>query len=230
MKQPTKSNTPLKSAAPSKSAGTKSASSGRSGSSTVIASKGSAASKTAAGSSSRGKSAAGQGSHKDSLEKIMKDMLKDIYYAEKQLQKALGKMAKSASNQELSEAFLTHQRQTAVQIEKLNGVFEGFGMKPQAKRCAAMDGLLEEGNEQIEEYGKGPGRDAAMIVSAQKCEHYEIAAYGSMRTFASTLGFNDASQVFEEILQEENDTDELLTTIANSVNEDAVAGSDEEEG
>jgi ferritin-like metal-binding protein YciE len=144
-------------------------------------------------------------------------MLKDIYYAEKKLTKALGKMAKKATNTQLKEAFTTHQQQTDEQIEKLEEAFEMLGMTPKAKKCAAMDGLLEEGNEHMEEYEKGAGLDAALIVGAQKVEHYEIAAYGSMRTFAKTLGYNECAALFEEIREQESDTDELLTTIAESV-------------
>ena len=197
---------------------------------TVISSKGAAPGKGAAASRGAKAGKTGEQAPKDSLEKILRDQLKDIYYAEKKLEKALGKMAKNAAHTELSEAFLTHRDQTTAQIEKLNGAFEMLGMKPQAKKCPAMDGLVEEGNETMEEYGKGAGRDAAMIVSAQKCEHYEIAAYGSLRTFAITLGHVELAQVFEGILGEESETDEILTQLAHTINEDAVAGSNNSGG
>ena len=154
---------------------------------------------------------------RNDLAKILQDLMQDIYYAEKKLSKALGKMAKNASDTRLKDAFTTHQSQTEEQISRLEEAFELIGQKAKAKRCAAMDGLLEEANEHIEEYEKGAGLDAALIVGAQKVEHYEIAAYGSMRSFARTLGYNEAATIFEEIREQESDTDELLTTIAESV-------------
>lgn len=172
-------------------------------------------------------SGAGTNKHRSDLEKIMKDMMKDIYWAEKHLQKALGKLAKNASSKELSDAFLKHQEQTGTHIERVEQAFEMIGAKAQAKKCPAMEGLIEEANEEIEEYEKGPGRDAAIIVASQKAEHYEIAAYGSLRTFASTLGYNDLAALFETTLQEEADTDELLTTLAHTINEDAVNSDNE---
>ncbi len=143
--------------------------------------------------------------------------MKDIYYAEKKLTKALGKMSKNATNPQLKEAFTTHQAQTEEQVRKLEQAFEAIGAKAKAKKCAAIDGLLEEADEHIEEYEKGAGLDAALIVGAQKVEHYEIAAYGSMRSIARTLGHKDAARIFEEIREQESDTDELLTQIAESV-------------
>ena len=157
--------------------------------------------------------------------------MKDIYYAEKKLTKALGKMAKKTTNQQLREAFLTHQSQTEDQIQKLEQAFEMIGQKPKAKKCAAMDGLVEESEEHIEEYEKGAGLDAALLVGAQKVEHYEIASYGSMRSIAKTLGYSDAARIFEEIRDQERETDELLTQIAESVvNLEAEDEKDGEEG
>lgn len=169
--------------------------------------------------------AASSGARSD-LEKIMKNMMKDIYWAEKHLQKALGKLAKNASHEELSDAYLKHQEQTGTHIERLEKGFELLGAKAQAKKCPAMEGLIAEANEEIEEYEKGAGRDAAMIVASQKAEHYEIAAYGSLRTFAATLGYDELAQIFETTLQEESDTDELLTNLAHSINEEAVNETD----
>ncbi len=143
--------------------------------------------------------------------------MKDIYYAEKKLVKALGKMSRSATDPRLKEAFLTHQSQTEEQVTQLEKAFAALGLTPKAKKCAAMDGLLEEADEHIKEYSKGAGLDAAMIVGAQKVEHYEIAAYGSMRSFARTLGYTEAVSIFEAIREQESDTDELLTTLAESV-------------
>jgi ferritin-like metal-binding protein YciE len=166
-------------------------------------------------------------SHND-LDKIFKDTLKDIYWAEKHLAKALKKMSKNATNSELAEAFTTHQVQTEAQITKLDEAFGMLGMKPQAKKCAAMEGLLEEANEHIEEYEKGAGLDAALIVGAQKVEHYEIAAYGSLRTFAEALGYDDCATIFEEIKEQEEETDDLLTDIAMNVNREAVGSHNED--
>lgn len=177
--------------------------------------------------SSKAKSSGNPDAHRSDLEKIMKDMMKDIYWAEKHLQKALGKLAKNASHQELADAYLKHQEQTGTHIERVEKAFELLDIKATAKKCPAMEGLIEEANEEIEEYEKGPGRDAAMIVASQKAEHYEIAAYGSLRTFATTLGYDEIASIFESILQEESDTDELLTTLAHTINEEAVHSENE---
>lgn len=158
----------------------------------------------------------------------MKDLLKDIYYAEKQLFKALNKLSRAASNQDLKMAFDTHREETGEQIEKLEQVFETLGMRAQGKKCPAMDGLIEEGSEAIEEYEKGPARDAAMIVSAQKAEHYEISGYGSLKTFAETLGYDECAQIFEEIETQESDTDSKLSEIAKTVNKEAMLSAEEE--
>lgn len=201
------------------------------------AKKNSAAPTQTAGKATAGKNASGASanvagsrsqSHND-LDKIFRDTLKDMYWAEKHLAKALKKMAKNATNSELAEAFTTHQVQTEDQISKLDEVFGMLGMKAQGKKCAAMEGLLEEANEHIEEYEKGPGLDAALIIGAQKVEHYEISGYGSLRTLAEVLGFDDCAAVFEEIREQESDTDVLLTDIANNVNREAVGSHEEEE-
>ena len=150
---------------------------------------------------------------------MMKNGLKDIYYAEKQLVKALNKMSKAAENEELKQAFETHKAETEEQIARLEEAFEELGMRAVGKKCPAMDGLVEEGAEAIEEFEKGSARDAALIVSAQKVEHYEIAAYGSLRAFAATLGYTTCEQIFEEILEQESNTDEILNQVAQTVNE-----------
>jgi ferritin-like metal-binding protein YciE len=155
----------------------------------------------------------------------LKDGLKDIYYAEKQLVKALNKMAKAASNDELREAFENHRTETELQVNLLEDAFEALEMRAAGKKCPAMDGLIEEANEHIEEMDKGPARDAALIVGAQKVEHYEIAAYGSLRSFARCLGYPDCEQIFDQILDQESRTDELLTGVAQTVNQEALGGS-----
>jgi len=138
--------------------------------------------------------------------------------------KALKKLSKTATNQELKQAFTTHMEQTVEQVEKLEEAFEAMEMRASGKKCPAMDGLIEEANEHIEEMDKGPALDAALIVGAQKVEHYEIAAYGSMRTFARMLGYSDCERIFDEILQQESETDELLNKIAETVNREALQG------
>jgi len=143
--------------------------------------------------------------------------MKDIYYAEKKLTKALGKMAKNATSPKLKEAFMVHQSQTEDQVAQVEKAFSLLGFPAKAKKCAAMDGLLEEADEHISEYSKGAGLDAALIVGAQKVEHYEIAAYGSMRSFARTLGYEDVAKIFDQIREQESDTDVLLTDLAESV-------------
>ena len=159
---------------------------------------------------------------RNDMDKIFKDVLKDIYYAEKKLTKALGKMSKNATHADLKDAFLTHQEQTEGHVQKVEEAFQLLGIPAKAKRCAAMDGLVEEANEHMEEYEKGAGLDAAMITGAQKVEHYEIAAYGSLRSFAQTLGYNDCAVIFADILAEEKETDALLSTISDTVNEEAT--------
>jgi ferritin-like metal-binding protein YciE len=158
-------------------------------------------------------------SSREGLEKVMKNGLKDIYYAEKQLVKALNKMSKAAENEELKQAFETHKAETEEQVTRLEEAFEELGIRAAGKKCPAMDGLIEEGAEAIEEFDKGPARDAALIVSAQKVEHYEIAAYGSLRAFAATLGYATCEQIFDEILEQESNTDEVLNGVAQTINE-----------
>lgn len=219
--------------ATTKSAGAKRSSGSKNSSSTQRGVAAKAPAKRAAPKKASSKSSAkGGSSASEDLEKVMKEGLKDIYYAEKQLAKALNKMAKGAENAELKQGFETHREETLTQIEKLEQVFEMLGMRAAGKKCPAMDGLIEEGSEALEEYDKGPARDAALIMSAQKVEHYEIASYGSLRTFAEVLGYSDCAQIFEEILEQESATDEKLTTVAQTVNEDAMAageGDDEDE-
>ncbi|HRO42698.1 MAG TPA: ferritin-like domain-containing protein [Flavipsychrobacter sp.] len=224
----------------SKSAGASSRSTGgsRSGS-------GSAASKSTARSSSKPTSSSRSSSTvrsaakprgrskqttpREDLQEVLKDGLKDIYYAEKQLVKALKKMSKAATNEELREAFDTHRTQTEEQVQLLEQAFEAMEMRAAGKKCPAMDGLIEESQEHIEEMDKGPALDAALIMGAQKVEHYEIAAYGSMRAFSKVLGLTECEQIFDQILQQESETDELLTQIAATVNQEALSGEEDEE-
>jgi ferritin-like metal-binding protein YciE len=150
------------------------------------------------------------------LMELFEDELKDIYWAEKALTKALPKMAKKASAPELVQAIQNHLKETEQQVQKVERVFEAIGKKPQAKKCEAMAGLVKEGEEIIKDTEKGPQRDAGIISAGQKVEHYEIATYGTLCTFASTLGLNDAAQILQEILEEEKNADAKLTEVAES--------------
>src|SRR3954451_4326241 len=153
----------------------------------------------------------------DSLKDLYVDELKDLYNAENQLLKALPKMAKKASAPELKRAFQDHLKQTEGHVKRLEKIFKGLGEKPTGKTCKAMKGLVEEGKEIIEEDGDESVLDAALIGAAQKVEHYEIAGYGTARTFASMLGEEDAMELLQETLDEEAATDKKLTALAESL-------------
>jgi ferritin-like metal-binding protein YciE len=153
----------------------------------------------------------------DSLKDLYVDELKDLYNAENQLLKALPKMARKASAPELKRAFQEHLTQTEGHVNRLEKIFRGLGEKPTGKTCKAMKGLIEEGKEIIEEEGDGSVLDAALIGAAQRVEHYEIAGYGVVRTFASLLGEEDAMESLQRTLNEEGETDKKLTQIAESV-------------
>lgn len=167
------------------------------------------------------------------LGKFFLDSLKDIYWAEKHLTKALPKMQKAATTEELQNAIGDHLTQTEEHVTRLEKVFEIIGEKAQAKKCDAMEGLIKEGDSIVEETEEGSmTRDAAIIVAAQKVEHYEIATYGSLVTLAKTMGLDDAAEILGQTLQEEKETDESLTEIAeNDINWEAEmeGGTSEEE-
>lgn len=168
--------------------------------------------------------------HKENLAKIFEDTLKDIYWAEKHLTKALPKMSKAAYDDSLRAAFDEHLQQTEGQVERLDQVFSQLGKKAQGKKCPAMEGLVEEGKEAIDEYEPGYARDAALIISAQKIEHYEIATYGSLKAHARMMGEEEIASLLDETLQEESETDEKLTELSGTINEQAYNEGDEEEG
>jgi ferritin-like metal-binding protein YciE len=153
----------------------------------------------------------------DSLKDLYIDELKDLYNAENQLLKALPKMAKKASAPELKRAFQDHLTQTQGHVDRLEKIFKALGEKPGGKTCKAMKGLIEEGKEIIEEDGDDSVLDAALIGAAQRVEHYEIAGYGVVRTFASLLGEDDAMAALQRTLNEEAETDKKLTKLAESV-------------
>lgn len=150
------------------------------------------------------------------LMKLFEDELKDIYWAEKALTKALPKMAKNATSDELVEAIENHLRETEDQIKKLERVFELIGKKAVAKKCEAMAGLVKEGEEIMKNTEKGAMRDAGIISAGNKVEHYEIASYGTLKTFAQVLGQDEAAEILSEILEEEKNADATLTQIAES--------------
>ncbi len=150
------------------------------------------------------------------LNDLLIDQLRDLYNAESQLTKALPKMAKAATNPELRIAFETHLKQTEEHVNRLEQVFESLGEKAKGKTCYAMKGLVEEGSEAIKEDAEANVKDAALIAAAQRVEHYEIAAYGTVRTYAQQLGHQAAASLLDKTLQEEGDTDKLLTKIAES--------------
>jgi ferritin-like metal-binding protein YciE len=152
------------------------------------------------------------------------DELKDIYWAEKHLAKALPKMQKAATSPELAAAFEKHTLETEQHITTLEQVFELLGEKAVAKKCDAMAGLIEEANGIIEDTDKGTMiRDAGLILAAQKVEHYEIATYGTLRTFASNMGHTDVEELLQQTLDNEKETDVALTTVAEGfINEAAI--------
>lgn len=163
-----------------------------------------------------------QGSSKG-LEDLFYDGLKDIYYAERKILTALKKMAKGAESEELKAAFEKHRDETEGQIDRLQQVFDAFGRRAQGKTCPAIDGMIEEGQEILEEFGDSPALDAGLVAAAQAVEHYEIARYGTLVTWAGLLGLRDAVPLLEQTLEEEKATDEALTQLGETgVNERAM--------
>jgi ferritin-like metal-binding protein YciE len=151
------------------------------------------------------------------LRELFIDELKDIYWAEKHLTKALPKMRKASTSEELANAFEEHLEVTQGQIERIEEVFEMLEMTPRAKKCDGMEGLVKEGQKIMEELPKGTAvRDAGLIISAQKIEHYEIAAYGSLVQLAKTMGENEIADILQDTLDEEKEADQLLTELAVS--------------
>jgi ferritin-like metal-binding protein YciE len=158
------------------------------------------------------------------LEDLFHDTLKDIYFAEKKILSTLPKMAKAAQNNELRAAFEKHRGETEGQVQRLEQVFVIIEKKPQAKTCAAIVGITDEGAEIMEEYKGSPALDAGLLAAAQAVEHYEISRYGTLKAWAEELGLDDAVELLEETLAEEEATDEALTEIAKSaINQQAEA-------
>ena len=153
------------------------------------------------------------------------DELRDVYNAEKQLLRALPKMAEKANHAELRTAFVDHERVTQEQVKRLDTIFDDLKLPPTGKKCVGMEGLIAEGDEMMGEKADPAVLDAAMISAAQRVEHYEIAAYGSLRTYASQLGFKEHARLLQQTLDEEGNTDKLLTRIAERrVNREAEVG------
>src|SRR5256886_7482660 len=153
----------------------------------------------------------------DTLEKLYISELRDLYSAENQLLKALPKMAKGASSPELKDAFEKHLEQTKGHIERLEQLFEQLDESPKGKTCHGMKGLIEEGSEILEEDGEDSVLDAGIIVAAQKVEHYEIASYGSVRTFADLLGKDRSAELLQTTLEEESEANQLLNKLAEDI-------------
>ncbi|WP_395675500.1 ferritin-like domain-containing protein [Inquilinus sp.] len=149
------------------------------------------------------------------LNDLFHDTLKDIYYAEKQILKALPKMAKAAQAPELTAAFQKHHTETEGQIERLEKVFELIGKRPQGKPCEAILGILDEGKEIMEEFKGAVALDAGLVAGAQAVEHYEMARYGTLKTWATTLGLPEAAKLLDQTLQEETKTGQILTQLGD---------------
>lgn len=158
---------------------------------------------------------------KGSLRQLYIDELKDLYSAETQLVKALPKMAKASSNAQLRQAFEEHLRQTSEQVSRLEQIFEMLEEKPTGKKCLGMEGLVKEGAETIQENYSDEVKDAAIIGAAQRVEHYEIAGYGTVKAFAQLLGEDEHVSMIEQTLDEEKQTDEKLTRLAEEINSEA---------
>jgi ferritin-like metal-binding protein YciE len=164
----------------------------------------------------------------ETFEQLFEETLKDIYYAEKAILKALPKMAKKATSEDLAAAFTAHYEETEAQVARLEEIFEGMGRKARGKKCPAIDGILEEGAELMKEAKDDTVRDAGMLAAAQAVEHYEIARYGTLKAWAEKLGMTSAVELLDETLQEEKATDEKLTGLAESeINLEAMEGDEE---
>jgi ferritin-like metal-binding protein YciE len=163
----------------------------------------------------------------NTLKELYIDELRDLYDAEQQLIKALPKMAKASTTEELRSGFEEHFEQTRGHARRLEQIFEGLGEPAKGKKCKGMAGLVAEGAEMIDEDFEGQVMDAGLISAAQRVEHYEIAAYGTARTFADLLGESEAASLLEQTLSEEKETDQKLTGLSEKINSEALAGGHE---
>ena len=165
----------------------------------------------------------------ESLKDLFVEELRDLYDAENQLIKALPKMAEASNSEELREAFEEHLEQTKGHAQRLETIFESLGQKAKAKKCKGMEGLIKEGSEMIDEDMDPDVKDAGLIGAAQRVEHYEIAGYGTARTFASQLGEDEAASLLQQTLDEEKETDAKLNDLASEINVEAEEAEGEEE-
>jgi ferritin-like metal-binding protein YciE len=163
------------------------------------------------------------------LKELYVEQLRDLYSAEKQLVRALPKMAKAATASGLRGGFQEHLEQTKGHVARLEGIFQALGENPNGKTCKGMEGLIKEGSEMIEEDPAAEQLDAGLISAAQRVEHYEIAGYGSVRTYAQLLGENEAVSLLDETLNEEKETDAKLTKLAETINVEAMESGESEE-
>lgn len=160
----------------------------------------------------------------DSLETLFIEELRDIYNGEKQILRALPRMAKAAESPNLQQAFTKHLKETEGQVQRLEKIFKDLGQAVRGKQCKGMEGIIEEGKEKLQKEGEGSVLDAALITSAQKVEHYEIATYGCLRTYAQLLGHSEAAKLLEQTLAEEEAADKKLTELGEGgINEAAAA-------
>ena len=158
------------------------------------------------------------------LDELFHETLKDIYYAENKLTKAILKMAKAAQSKDLKKAFEKHTVETKAQVVRLEKVFKNIGKKPQGKTCAAINGIIKEGDEVAKDFKGSPALDAGLLAAAQAVEHYEISRYGTLKSWAEELGDNESARLLNETLTEEKNTDESLTRLAEAaVNQHAEA-------
>lgn len=158
------------------------------------------------------------------LDTLFHETLKDIYYAERKIGTALRKMARAAQDPELKAAFQTHEQETQAQYERLSEVFDALGKRPTGKTCDAIEGIIAEAQEIMEEFKGSPALDAGLLAAAQAVEHYEIARYGTLKAWAAQLGLADAERLLDQTLQEETATDEILTGLAEAVINAAAQG------
>ena len=165
----------------------------------------------------------------ETLQDLYVEGLKDLYSAENQILKALPQMIKKASDPKLKRAFTTHERQTRQQAKRLERICKQLGEKPTGKKCVGMEGLIKEAKELISERPDPDVLDAGLIAAAQHVEHYEIAGYGTMRTYARLLGFEEQAQLLQQTLDEEGETDKLLTGLSQSINVEAATDDEEDE-
>ncbi|HTZ69168.1 MAG TPA: ferritin-like domain-containing protein [Acetobacteraceae bacterium] len=157
------------------------------------------------------------------MNELLIEFMRDVYYAERQILKALPKMAKAAQNDQLKQALMHHREETEGQVERMQKAFEALGQRARAQTCEAINGIIEEGEEMVEKFAQGPVRDAGIVANAQAVEHYEMARYGTIVAWARGCGENDVAELMEATLQEEKKADRLLNDIANKeINQAAI--------